>query len=398
MSAHRLFVVLVTLVLGEVLTVGCNAQPVQESGATGADAVAVTEEPKTPVVKTAAEYLAALDRNLADGGYHFFDVQLPDGEKDLVVAELRKRFPFQSIRGRLGPVEQPQRLEQLARLQPEREAAAAATDTGEELPPEWGGRRPMALAELHSGAARDFISSPGFGHERMPRLSPYELERRRGPVVLNTQYHSAAEFASEEEIALGASGTTAGGNSFAMPGAGTINALHETAGYHFAEREQVGLVRSPDEVAGFTGHAVDVMWNDELGLHLHAGSPQPAPQRAGSVSDGPERWHLNRVELVGLLASDEFRVYVSEHLPAMDELKDVPTRRLDDFELAALPRLLQGETTHASATPNRIRMLGALRAGTQCLECHSVREGDLLGALSYELVRTPKVEVPADTH
>jgi hypothetical protein len=381
--------VLVTIVFGGLMTSGCNAQPVQESTSAGTEAVPATEESKTPVVKTAAEYLAALDRNLANGGYHFFDVQLPDGEKDLVVAELRKRFPFQSIRDRLEPVEQPQRLEQLARLQRERETVETATESGEETSLRWAGQRPMALAELHSDAARDFIISPGFGHERMPRLSPYELERRRGPVVLNTQYHSAAEFASEEEIALGTSGTTAGGNSFAMPGAGTINALHETTGYYFADREQLGLVRSPDEVAGFTGHAVDVMWNDELGLHLHAGSPQPVPGEGAAT----ERWHLNRVELVGLLASDEFRVYVSEHLPAMDELKDVPTRRLDDFELAALPRLLQGETTHTSATPNRIRMLGALRASAQCLECHSVREGDLLGALSYELVRTPKVEV-----
>jgi hypothetical protein len=37
---------------------------------------------------------------------------------------------------------------------------------------------------------------------------------------------------------------------------------------------------------------------------------------------------------------------------------------------------------------DRIRMVGSLRAGKNCLECHSVRRGELLGAFSYELVPT----------
>ena len=36
--------------------------------------------------------------------------------------------------------------------------------------------------------------------------------------------------------------------------------------------------------------------------------------------------------------------------------------------------------------PNRIRMVGSLRAGKDCMECHSIRRGELLGAFSYELV------------
>ncbi len=391
MSVRRLLEILAAVTGGLLMAAGCVAQPEQVvEGASDSDAAAAAQDegPAIPVVRTAAEYLAALDKSQAEGSLFFFDLQMPDDEKDFVVQELRKRFPFESIRDRLAAVEQPRRLEQLGRLQPDR---PPQVDESETLIDSYPGWRPMALGELHSDAAREFIRSPGFGFERMPRLSPYELERRRGPVVLNTQYHSATGFAGDEEIALGESGTSAAGGSFQMPAAETVAALHESGSSSFADREQNGLVRSRDEVAGFTGHAVDSIGSEPLGLELYSGLPQP---KAGE-GDLAERWHLNRVELVGLLASDEFRVYVSERLPAMDELKGVPTRRLDDFELAALPRLLQGETTHSAATPNRIRMLGALRASTQCLECHSVREGDLLGALSYELVRTPRVEVVA---
>jgi len=43
--------------------------------------------------------------------------------------------------------------------------------------------------------------------------------------------------------------------------------------------------------------------------------------------------------------------------------------------------------------PNRIRMVGSLRAGKDCMECHSVRRGELLGAFSYELVPVRPVPV-----
>ncbi len=37
-------------------------------------------------------------------------------------------------------------------------------------------------------------------------------------------------------------------------------------------------------------------------------------------------------------------------------------------------------------SPDQIRMVGSLRASQNCLDCHSVRRGELLGALTYELI------------
>jgi hypothetical protein len=70
----------------------------------------------------------------------------------------------------------------------------------------------------------------------------------------------------------------------------------------------------------------------------------------------------------------------------MDELRDAPTRPLDDFERGAIDRLRSDEDLVIDDAPNRIRMVGSLRAGKDCLECHSVRRGELLGAFSYELI------------
>ena len=80
--------------------------------------------------------------------------------------------------------------------------------------------------------------------------------------------------------------------------------------------------------------------------------------------------------------------YVSSHLPRMDELREAPTRPLNDFELQAVDRIRSDEDVVTDEVPGRIRMLGSLRAAKDCVQCHSVGRGELLGALSYELAPT----------
>ncbi|MGC1272159.1 MAG: hypothetical protein WBC44_00525 [Planctomycetaceae bacterium] len=130
------------------------------------------------------------------------------------------------------------------------------------------------------------------------------------------------------------------------------------------------------------------------GFQPHAFRDLPSGSPAG------DEWQLARLELVSLLKHDPPAVYLSEHLPRMQELasNDAPTRTLNSFETAALSRLLDGETIVAEQGRNRITMLGGLRAAQQCLQCHSVGEGHLLGAFSYEFLRKeplpPKDEKP----
>lgn len=92
-----------------------------------------------------------------------------------------------------------------------------------------------------------------------------------------------------------------------------------------------------------------------------------------------------RVELISLLKFESPRVYISEFLPNMAELSEVPTRHVDGFEADALGRLRTDEDVIIESTADANRMVGSLRAGKQCLQCHDVKRGELLGAFSYVL-------------
>ena len=86
-------------------------------------------------------------------------------------------------------------------------------------------------------------------------------------------------------------------------------------------------------------------------------------------------------------ADSEPVAYRSEHLPRMDELRDAPTRPLNTFEQQALAELRRGQDIEIGTTPDRIRLLGSIRAVKHCLSCHDVERGELLGAFSYTLFR-----------
>jgi hypothetical protein len=159
--------------------------------------------------------------------------------------------------------------------------------------------------------------------------------------------------------------------------------LHRISRQDFFHPLGLGGVRQPvTEVIGFQSHA----------FHRHP----------GRLMSNPEQWNIKRLELVSLLKFEEPRVYQLDHLPRMDQLAqaDVPTRLLTDFEVWALEQLWTEKDivldhtvlnhtvlnhTVLDAQSTSYQMLGSLRAGEQCLECHSVARGELLGAFSYEL-------------
>lgn len=67
----------------------------------------------------------------------------------------------------------------------------------------------------------------------------------------------------------------------------------------------------------------------------------------------------------------------------------VPFRPLDEFEGYALGRLRIGAALVRMEEDGRIRAMGAIRASQSCLRCHDGKAGDLLGALTYFIARTP---------
>jgi hypothetical protein len=144
--------------------------------------------------------------------------------------------------------------------------------------------------------------------------------------------------------------------------------LHETGLLEgFLERSRMGYVVDRDHVAGFLPHRFIDM------------PPREALKQ-------PLSWRVARLELISLLKHKEVVAYVTEHLPQMDELQQAPTRALTTFERDALTQLRRDEDLVVQTHPQLIRMVGSVRAGNDCVKCHAVKRGELLGAFSYELV------------
>lgn len=237
--------------------------------------------------------------------------------------------------------------------------------------PDWWKSRTLALATLestHDDFVNAFISQEGFGLERLGFNTPPQAEY----IVLPEPKPIPLPF-------LPAPSTSAGEPKNSRPlDADPFESFHIDQTVNFADAERFGW--SVDNQWTASGY---VAADRVRGFQPHAFRELPSGSPAG------DQWQLARLELVSLLKHDPPAVYLSEHLPRMQDLAsdDVPTRPLNAFETRSLKRLLDGETIVAEENRNRITMLGGLRAARQCLQCHSVDEGHLLGAFSYEFLR-----------
>ena len=153
------------------------------------------------------------------------------------------------------------------------------------------------------------------------------------------------------------------------PDARALKKLLNSSILDFSNPEGFGYVRDRDHVAGFQEHRFRTR-------------PEAVRSRGGAGG-----WEITRLELVSLLKHEEPGVYLSEHLPRMDELRDAPVRPLNAFERIALKDLESGKDLKAQSGGDIILMLGSIRAIKHCLDCHDAQRGDLLGAFSYRLRR-----------
>jgi hypothetical protein len=219
-------------------------------------------------------------------------------------------------------------------------------------------RRQDALRRLHDEAVLDFINSPGFGVSRgipspRPWLTAPTPEPFRQPPQQPDSYPWRPLTGDEQEPA-------------ARKGADLVS--HKDRIVEFVNVPGFGYVKDRRHVAGFRPHGLG-NW-----------PPYTRSQEYTHRDD-------ERIELVSLLKHDPPGVYLSENLPRMQDLHDAPVRALDDFEETALGELRQGHDLVTGTTPQHFRMLGAIRAGKQCLACHDVERGELLGAFSYHFTR-----------
>lgn len=148
-----------------------------------------------------------------------------------------------------------------------------------------------------------------------------------------------------------------------------LRQYHGTAAGDFLDPARLGYVEDREHVAGFEPHA------------FHR-----VPVLNRSKAD-EAALKMERLELVSLRKPSGPYAYVSDNYPRLDDLQKTDTRLLHDFETRALSQLRTADDVVIEETDGVVRMLGALRAGNDCLRCHSVRRGELIGAFAYEFLR-----------
>jgi hypothetical protein len=268
---------------------------------------------------------------------------------------LRREFPAVSLADRLAF----ERRERNANSAPITLATRVDNDLASwERQNNGGNYRAPQLARLHAREYENFIRATGFGLVRMLRPTAENL----GTAALRD-----IAFEDTERTQQGARH----GNWSAWDQrdeAGDLDSLHSVSRSDFLHADGFGAPIGPlGLIAGFVEHA------------FH--------HPPTSAFKDPVPWTIERLELVSLLKFDEPRIYVLDHLPRMDQLSsdDATTRALDEFEADALKQLRTQQDVVVDDHEGRVRMLGSLRAGTQCLDCHAAQRGALLGAFSYVL-------------
>ena len=338
--------------------------------------------------------------------------ELSEEEAKKAVAVLRARYPFQSLRDRLdlhpdlsSSVTKPVDGNAVKESTPSDLKKGTAKKISKSLNLYGATSRESALRQLHSEEAVKFVNRPANGFSRMRSISPYDLplsdqyatrldsrpvdsDLLGEPLVELESVKQEGKFRPNEkdwsrQLSLAKNG---------MPSKELAKNFHGYASNNFANAYTTGYFKSIDEVAGFEPHRVRLAesWFPSMKLN----TPEQLKQR-GDVKGIEIDWKVNRLQLVSLLLQAEPRVYDEENLPNMEELSgaDIATRALDAFEQEALEKLRAGEDLVTRATPNRIVMLGSMRATKDCMRCHAVKESELLGAFSYEFLRDPKLKL-----
>ncbi len=254
-------------------------------------------------------------------------------------------------------------------------------------------QRAAAFRELHEESVKHFVNAEGFGMERMLAFLPGYLEIPEAPPIKLARTETYSESEAGDPVKLPPDAKPA--NPLRLPTLNGLLGFHAASersfvnlpGFAFVSRD--GRDRKAPLKFRFRPHQFrHVPEVTEHGL-LPPGFVGLA--RKSEKSPRKEKWTVQRIELVSLLKHKEPVAYVSAHLPRMDELRKAPTRPLDGFEMTGLKSLRGGDTLVTDASVNRIHLLGAVRASKQCLDCHQVPRGTLLGAFSYELWRTPPI-------
>ncbi len=228
---------------------------------------------------------------------------------------IRAEFPFVPISHRLNYEQKSSGVIDEAVLELAADTLKRLTRLEANIP---GNDRIYRLRQLHSDQYVEFIMNIGFGSDRMPG------PRRSSLVLPDDDPVQFPERPADVDPTTAAQPPDLLAGQSPMVPKLSLPALHESGLMDFGHPVRFGLILSRDKVSGFEPHMLTKLWSQSFPVTL-------------------AEWQLSHLDLVSLLKFAEPRVYLSEHLPRMDELRNAETRPVDDFEQRALQQLRDGE-------------------------------------------------------
>jgi hypothetical protein len=148
----------------------------------------------------------------------------------------------------------------------------------------------------------------------------------------------------------------------------------------------------PEDVRAFHAESVEHFINEPgFGYSRRIVMP-PTLRTWASQEKLQEVYRPLKPELIGIAMHQKPVVYevrsLNDLVSESDKAKSekVKTRKLDEFETEALEKLNSGADMATLENPGELRVVGALRATSDCMSCHACKEHELLGAFSYRLL------------
>ncbi len=214
------------------------------------------------------------------------------------------------------------------------------------------------LKYLHEQVTDEFIARNGFGVYRAPVIRDDERLALSIPMIPMAARHEAKNAGSK-------SGVT---SDELLP---AFEQMNQHTVRDFVRPASIGYQPDFRQFAAFLPH--------HLTQHPHIVDSS----KDTTLAD----WQFTNVELVSMWKYALPMAYISSSLPRLDLLSAAETRPLTEFERTGLEQLESSVDIVISGDDYHIVAIGAIRARSECLSCHSVKRGDMLGAFSYRFDR-----------
>lgn len=263
----------------------------------------------------------------------------------------KRSVPLESIAERL-PEPKPATLEP----KPQTNSPGIFDEFAESYSRDYRSHRNLSIQFIHNSTLAAFDRAAGFGGIRMIVIHPKaeDFVADFTPPVPQPGPNSPPILSRGQKI-----------SSSDRP---FVRQLHLESRLDFTNPLGSGFVKSRGEVAGFQSH------------------------RFSKVPKTDDGWKPVRIDLISLVMHEKPLVYISENLPRMQDIGNLKTRDLDDFEQAGLAHVRKTDELFMHGNENALRVIGALRSVKECQKCHGGQVGDLLGAFSYTLVKEKRAK------